>query len=53
MMTALAFVGIGIAKSRATDQPAWRSAVDTLALGGGAAILAFIVSWLLRGVAGM
>lgn len=51
-MTALAFVGIGIAKSRATDQSAGRSAVDTLALGGGAAALAFIVGWLLRGVAG-
>lgn len=51
VMTALAFVGIGIAKSRATDQSAWRSATDTLALGGGAATLAFIAGWLLRGVA--
>lgn len=53
VMTALAFIGIGIAKSRATDQSAWRSATDTLALGGGAAALAYIVGWLLRGVAGI
>ncbi len=52
VMTALAFVGIGISKSQATDQSAWRSAIDTLALGGGAATLAFVVGWLLRGVAG-
>lgn len=53
VMTALAFVGIGLAKSRATDMPAWRSAAETLALGGGAAALAFLVGWLLRDVAGL
>ncbi len=52
-LTALAFLGIGVAKSRATDIPAWRSAAETLALGGGAAALAFLVGWLLRGVAGV
>lgn len=50
-LTALAFIGIGIAKSRATDMGAWRSASETLALGGGAAALAFVVGWLLRNVA--
>lgn len=53
VITGLAFVGIGVAKSRAMDVTAWRSALDTLALGGGAAALAFIVGWLLRGVAGV
>ena len=53
IMTALAFVGIGLAKSRATDIPAWRSAAETLALGGGAAALAFVVGWLLRGATGL
>ena len=53
VMTALAFLGIGGAKSRATDIPAWHSAAETLALGGGAAALAFLVGWLLRGVAGV
>lgn len=52
VMTALAFIGIGLAKSRATDIPAWRSAAETLALGGGAAALAFVVGRLLRGAVG-
>lgn len=50
-MTALAFLGIGIAKARATARPVWRGAAETLVLGGGAASLAFVVGWLLRGVA--
>lgn len=49
-LTALAFLGIGVAKSRAMDVPAWRSAAQTLALGGGAASIAFVVGWLLRGL---
>ncbi|TAK75457.1 MAG: hypothetical protein EPO16_09000, partial [Dehalococcoidia bacterium] len=49
--TALAFLGVGVAKSRATEAPAWRSALQTLALGGGAASLAFVVGWLLRSAA--
>jgi len=52
VMTALAFVGIGLAKSRATDVTALRSALETLGLGGGAATLAYVVGWLLRGAAG-
>lgn len=53
VMTALAFLGIGLAKSRATDVTALRSALETLALGGGAAVLAYVVGWLLRGAAGV
>ena len=52
-MTALAFISIGIAKARVTVTPVWRSVAETLVLGGGAAGLAFVVGWLLRGVAGM
>ena len=52
-MTALAFVGIGVAKARATVTPVWRGAAETLVLGGGAASLAFVIGWLLRGVVGM
>ena len=51
VMTALAFIGVGVAKARATVTPVWRSATQTLALGGGAASLAFVIGWLLRGVA--
>lgn len=52
-LTAMAFISVGIAKSRATDMGALRSASETLALGGAAAGLAFVVGWLLRGVAGV
>lgn len=51
VLTVLAFLGIGVAKSRAMAVPAWRGAAQTLALGGGAAALAFAVGWLLRGAA--
>lgn len=53
VLTALAFIGVGIAKSQATEMGALRSAGETLALGGSAAGLAFVVGWLLRGVAGV
>lgn len=52
-LTAAAFVGIGVVKSAATDSSAWRGSAETLALGGGAALLAFGVGWLLRGATGV
>jgi VIT1/CCC1 family predicted Fe2+/Mn2+ transporter len=50
-MTALVFFSIGAAKSRWSPAPWWRSGFETLAIGGGAAALAFTVGYLLRGLA--
>ena len=49
VMTAVTFAAIGIAKSRAVEGSWRRDALETLALGGAAAALAFAVGYLLRG----
>lgn len=50
-MTAIAFLAVGGLKARFVDQPAWRSGVETMAVGGAAAALAFGVGVALQGVA--
>jgi VIT1/CCC1 family predicted Fe2+/Mn2+ transporter len=45
--TSVAFLLIGSVKSRWTPQPAWRAALETLAIGGIAAGLAFAAGHLL------
>jgi VIT1/CCC1 family predicted Fe2+/Mn2+ transporter len=40
-MTGVAFVAIGALKSRFVDQSWWRSALETLLVGGLASILAY------------
>jgi VIT1/CCC1 family predicted Fe2+/Mn2+ transporter len=50
-LTGLAFLAVGALKARVVDQPAWRSAVETLAVGGGAAVLAYVLGAALQGVA--
>jgi predicted membrane protein (TIGR00267 family) len=40
--TAITFFVIGAAKSRWSLQPAWKSGLETLAIGGSAAVLAFV-----------
>lgn len=50
-MTAVAFLVVGGMKSRFVDQSSWRSSVETLAIGGVAAALAYAAGTLLQGVA--
>jgi VIT1/CCC1 family predicted Fe2+/Mn2+ transporter len=51
VLTGFAFLIVGALKARVVDQPAWRSALETLAVGGGAAVLAYVLGAALQGVA--
>lgn len=48
LMTAAAFAIVGAVKSRFVDQPWWRSALETLAVGGTAAALAYAAGAVLQ-----
>jgi VIT1/CCC1 family predicted Fe2+/Mn2+ transporter len=50
LLTAATFFIIGIARGRVLGQPALRSGLGVLAMGGGAAALAFAAAFLLRGL---
>ena len=50
-MTAIAFFAVGSLKARFVDQPAWRSGMETTAIGGAAAAVAFAVGVALQGAA--
>jgi vacuolar iron transporter family protein len=50
-LTGVAFVVVGGLKARFVEQPFWRSGLETLAVGGVAALLAFALGSALQGVA--
>ncbi|MBS0002435.1 MAG: VIT1/CCC1 transporter family protein [Thioalkalivibrio sp.] len=51
--TAAAFLVIGVLKGRVLGQGMLRSGAETLAVGGGAAVLAYLVGTLIRQAAGV
>ena len=47
VLTGLTFIGIGLLKSYVVERPLWRGTLETLLLGGIAAVLAYVVGdWL-------
>jgi vacuolar iron transporter family protein len=51
LMTGVAFLVVGALKSRFVDQSWWRSALETLVVGGLAAMLAYAAGAVLQGIA--
>ncbi|MDA0815613.1 MAG: VIT1/CCC1 transporter family protein [Chloroflexi bacterium] len=50
VMTAITFLSVGVVKGYVVGRPLIRDGLETLALGGTAAFVAFGVGWLLRGL---
>jgi len=52
LLSGLALFGLGAAKVLVTHQNPWRAGLEMLLVGGLAASVAYLVGWLLRGIAG-
>ena len=52
ILTAIAFLFVGVIKGHIVKKPVVKSALETLLIGGIAALIAFFVGYLLRGLAG-
>ena len=52
ILTAIAFIIVGSVKGKITEKSKLKSALETLIIGGFAALIAFIVGYLLRGIVG-
>jgi VIT1/CCC1 family predicted Fe2+/Mn2+ transporter len=52
VLTAIAFFAVGAVKGAVVNRRVWQDGLETLALGGAAALVAFGVGWALRGIAG-
>src|SRR5262245_5396583 len=52
VMTGATFFAVGIIRGRVVDQRPLASGLETLLIGGAAALLAYLVGWFLQGVAG-
>jgi len=50
VLTAVAFCAVGVVKAIVIGQRWWRGGIETLALGGAAATVAFLVGVLLEGI---
>ena len=52
LMTGLAFMIVGAAKSRFVSRPWYKEALETLLAGGAAAVIAYAIGYLLKGLIG-
>lgn len=50
VLTGVAFALVGVLKALVIGQPLWRGALETVALGGSAATVAYVVGLLLQGI---
>lgn len=51
VLTGIAFFGVGVAKSKFVEQRWYWSGLETLLIGGSAAVLAYVVGAMLKGIA--
>ncbi len=52
ILTGLAFIAVGYVKGKIVEKGGFKSALETLVIGGIAAVIAFIVGYLLKSLAG-